>query len=531
MFKKLFITTFLVVFIFIPKIVSGSVVINEVFYNPASTDTNKEYIIIYNNGDELYSLNNHCLYAGGKHFVIPSFSMASKQSVIIHWNTDGTNSSTDLYTGKTLENMGNTSDVVALFSTHDKHDASTIIDYLRYHTATKTEVKTWESAAVSAGIWTKGNFITNVAEGKAIKLKIDGADTNSPSDWIEAEPSITQEETESTTETPETPLIPTGNNPPIADAGDNIIAFIGQEVRFDGTGSSDPDNDELHYEWNMGDGKLIEKPTFTYIYNYPGTYLVTLMVYDGRYYVSDTITIEIQAGEIIINEFLPNPSDKDKEEEWIEIYNDSDSIVDISGWQLDDETSGSEPFVFPKNTLIAPKTYIVFSRQITGITLNNDKDTVRLLLPEGVIFQEINYEKPPQGKSSARTGEGFVWSVPTPGLANASNLAISLETANKNFIYQQPIKSELTKEPSEQYVINYQNANQPEIEGGYAVLPAQEEPRQDVKSQLATVKEPVSKQSPFQLILIIAAIIIAGLIIGLLLARFRRKSHKSTSFP
>lgn len=314
--KLLFLTTISVVFIFIPRIVFGSVVINEVFYNPVGTDTNKEYIIIYNNGDESYPLNNYCLYAGGKHFVIPSFSLTSKQSVIIHWNTDGVNTSTDLYTGKTLENMGNTSDVVALFSTHDKHDASTIIDYLRYHTTTKTEVKTWESAAVSAGIWTAGNFIPNVLEGKTIKLKTDGLDTNSPNDWMEAEPSMIQEETEeSTTEEPSVPL--TGSNhPPIAEAGDNIIAFINQEIKFDGTKSTDPDNNELHYEWNMGDGKLIEKPSFTYIYNYPGTYTVSLMVYDGQYYVIDTAIIKIQTGQITINEFLPNPSGKDEEEEW-----------------------------------------------------------------------------------------------------------------------------------------------------------------------------------------------------------------------
>ena len=29
---------------------------------------------------------------------------------------------------------------------------------------------------------------------------------------------------------------------------------------------------------------------------------------------------------------IPNPEGKDEENEWIEIYNGSDSIVDISGW-------------------------------------------------------------------------------------------------------------------------------------------------------------------------------------------------------
>jgi len=207
-------------------------------------------------------------------------------------------------------------------------------------------------------------------------------------------------------------------------------------------------------------------------------------------------------------------------EEWIEIYNDSDSIVDISEWQLDDTASGSKPFVFPKNTLIAPKSYIVLTRQITGIALNNDKDSVRLLLPEGLVFQEINYENPPLGKSSAKTEEGFVWSESTPGTVNITNLAVN---EIKKFFYQQAIKPETVKESNQDYAWYYQNTNQPEIEGGYAAISAEEPQKQDIKSQLATAKESISKQGPFRLVLIILAIVIGGLIVGLFLIKFRRK--------
>ena len=213
--------------------------------------------------------------------------------------------------------------------------------------------------------------------------------------------------------------------------------------------------------------------------------------------------------------------------EWIELYNDSDSIVDISDWQLDDEASGSQPFIFPENTLIAPKSYVVFSRQVTKIALNNDKDSVRLLLPEGLIFQEINYEKPPLGKSSARTPEGFVWSAPTPGLANVISPMASLNSENKKFTYQQPIKPETTKESSENFAINYQNANKPEIKGGYVVLPTEEQ-GQDIKSQLATAKQSTSQQNYLNLFLLIIAIILFGAVIGLSLVRFRRKSLTSS---
>jgi len=421
--------------------------------------------------------------------------------------------------------MSNTKGPIALFNS-TTHSKTTIIDYIEYGAADQTN----ESKAVDAGIWTAGTFIPDVAEGKAIKLKTDGVDNNLSSDWEEATPSLSQEGTPP----PQQQVIQEQaagitNRPPIAEAGDNIIAFIDQEIKFDGTKSTDPDGDELSYSWNMGDGKLIEKPSFAYKYNYPGTYLVTLMVYDGRYYVSDTITVKIQSGQITINEFLPNPSGKDEEEEWIEIYNDSDSIVDISNWQLDDEASGSEPFIFPKNTLIAPKSYIVFTRQITEIALNNDKDSVRLLLPEGAVFQEINYEKPPQGKSSAKTGEGFVWNIPTPGTTNIAGMVIN---ESKNINYQVSIKPEIVKESSQDYAWLYQNTDKKQIEGGYTTI----EPVSNATniesptSNLAAVKEMTNSKQSTNLVLIIGLVVLFGFIIGLILVKFRKKYQQPNVF-
>jgi hypothetical protein len=273
----------------------------------------------------------------------------------------------------------------------------------------------------------------------------------------------------------------------------------------------------------MGNGKLVEMPSFTYIYAYPGTYLATLMVFDGKKYAMDTITVEIQSAQIVINEFMANPSGKDEEEEWIEVYNDADSITDISGWQLDDVASGSSAFVFPENTLIAPKSYLVFSRQVTKIALNNDKDSVRLLMPNGTVFQEINYEKPPQGKSSARTDEGFVWSQPTPGLPNIIGLTAGEE--KQTTVRLSSVKSDIVKESSKEYALNMPTD---EIKGGYVGLAnnnqnansqANESPLQ--ANEMAGIKQ--SLQSPLNLALLIITIVFTSGFIGLLLIKFKRK--------
>ena len=515
--------TILVVLFLIPKMVFGNVVINEVFYDPSGVDTGKEYIRLYNNSDSSVDLTNWSIDpSSANYFIIPSFTLNAKSFVNIHIGISGTNTATDLYDNGSA-NMGNTSGPIALFNHATTHKAETFVDYIEYGVGGQTN----ESEAVKTGIWATNAFIPDVAEGKTIKLKTDGVDTNSPGDWVETNPSIAQESSseseESTTEQSETPPIPTGpNQPPVADAGDNIIGFINQEIQFDGSQSSDPENNDLHYEWNMGDGKLIELPSFTYIYSYSGTYLVTLMVFDGKNYAFDTITVKIQAGQITINEFMANPSGKDEEEEWIEIYNDSDSITDISGWQMDDTASGSSAFIFPKNTLIAPKSYLVFSRQTTKIALNNDADSVKLLMPGGILFQEINYENPPQGKSSARTAEGFVWSEPTPGIANVYNLVIN---PNKQTVSQiNPVKPQTVKESSTDYLINLPNN---EIDGGYTQLagPGIQDAISQIKESTPT-KQSLSQNS-LNLVLLIVCIIFASGFIGLLLIKFRKKSLTS----
>jgi len=524
--QKIFLGAIIAIVLFLsPKIVFGSVVINEVFYNADGVDTGKEYIILYNNGDSSVDLTNWDIDpSSANYFNLPSFVLNAKSFITIHINMSGTNSSTDIYTG-TSSNMSDTAGPIALFKSTD-HVTANLIDYVEYGTAGQTN----ESKAVSAGIWVAGNFIPNAQEGKAIKLSINGIDNNLPSDWIETTPSIAQpEETPSTSEseeeaieTPEIPPATNNNNPPIADAGDNIIGFVNQEIVFDGSKSSDTDNNELSYSWNTGDGNSLDKISLIHKYHYPGTYLATLTVFDGRYYNTDTITIKIQQAQITINEFLPNPSGKDEEEEWIEIYNGADSISDISGWQLDDMASGSKAFVFPENTFIAPKSYLVFSRQTTKIALNNDIDSVRLLMPDGIVFQEINYEEPPQGKSSARTEEGFVWSDPTPGMANISGMVISYD---KQTVSQMNIvEPQITKNSTKTYTIDLPKND---IEGGYiikndqALISNDQAPIQKT-NQLAGIKQSAD-QSPLNLVLIIICIVFGAGLAGLLLVRFKKK--------
>jgi hypothetical protein len=503
MLKLFFKTTVFVVLFFIPKLVFGNVVINEIMYDlETGSDSGREWVEIFNNGDTNIDLTDWKFWENDTNHKLTIFqgntTLPPNGYAVITDKPESFLIDNPAYPGIIFDST---------FSLNNSGENLTLKD---------NNLTTIDEVLYSSSWGASGN-------GRSLQKKDSttwGSGIPTPGELNNVSLEETAPTSEQTTAQQETSIT---NNPPLPDAGNDIIAFVGQKINFDGTESTDPDGNELAYSWNMGDGELIEKPNFSYAYPYPGTYMVALMVYDGRYYVTDTITVKIQSIQIIINEFMPNPSGKDEEAEWIEIYNDSEGIADISGWQIDDDEEGSSPFIFPQNTLIAPKSYLVFPRQITGIALNNDKDTVRLLLPEDVVFQEVNYENPPQGKSSARNKEGFVWSTPTPG---AINLSITTTNESKKVVYQGAIEKKTTKEPSRNIAIEYTAPSQ-KIEEGYAEI-ATAETNTESKNQLALARDSISKHISSNLVYVFTIIVLAGLAIGLLLAKFLR--HKS-EFP
>ncbi len=81
---------------------------------------------------------------------------------------------------------------------------------------------------------------------------------------------------------------------PAAEAGPDQSAAINQVLTFDGSGSSDPDNDPLDYEWQFGDGATASGVTVTHAYSTAGNKTVTLTVDDGLYQGSDTCLVSVK---------------------------------------------------------------------------------------------------------------------------------------------------------------------------------------------------------------------------------------------
>jgi hypothetical protein len=122
---------------------------------------------------------------------------------------------------------------------------------------------------------------------------------------------------------------------------------------------------------------------------------------------------------IIINEILPSPEGPDAENEWIEIFNQNNFIVSLADWKIEDSKGSVHTFIFSKTAQILAKEFLVLSREITKITLNNGGDGLNLIQPDGKIIDRVDFEKASLSQSYNQTESGWFWSSTlTPGKEN-----------------------------------------------------------------------------------------------------------------
>jgi hypothetical protein len=119
-----------------------------------------------------------------------------------------------------------------------------------------------------------------------------------------------------------------------------------------------------------------------------------------------------------ISEVLPQPSTL-QTTEWVELWNDSQTPVDISSWIIKDHLSTSSVIhVIPEGTVLAGGGYWV--AQVTN-KLNNSADGVSLFDPAGQLIDIVSYTSSQPDQSWSRltpTTSELLLTNPSPGTTN-----------------------------------------------------------------------------------------------------------------
>lgn len=96
-----------------------------------------------------------------------------------------------------------------------------------------------------------------------------------------------------------------GNNPPVAEAGLGVMAYVGDKVILNGESSSDIDGQTITYTWTQLSGSPVAlvdpntaKPSF--VVDAPGTLRFQLVVNDGALVSApDTVAIVVPDRELL----------------------------------------------------------------------------------------------------------------------------------------------------------------------------------------------------------------------------------------
>jgi len=122
---------------------------------------------------------------------------------------------------------------------------------------------------------------------------------------------------------------------------------------------------------------------------------------------------------IVFNEILPSPEGADAENEWLELKNTNNQEVDISDWKIQDTIGSTKTYIFPEGTKIKTQGYLVLTRPVSKITLNNTGDGLNLTNPNGKIVDSVDFGKAFLNQSYSKTSSGWAWnSNLTPGTKN-----------------------------------------------------------------------------------------------------------------
>ena len=160
------------------------------------------------------------------------------------------------------------------------------------------------------------------------------------------------------------------NDPPVADAGPDQTATVGEEVAFDGSGSWDVDNDPLSYLWvfvSRPDGSTAAfddatrvTPTFTA--DVSGDYTVELTVDDGNG-ATDTDEVTVTASEAPNTAPVADANGPYTGTAGSAVSFDGSGSFDLDGtivsyvWDFGDDSTGSG--VAPDHTYPTPGPYTV----------------------------------------------------------------------------------------------------------------------------------------------------------------------------
>jgi uncharacterized protein YukJ len=99
------------------------------------------------------------------------------------------------------------------------------------------------------------------------------------------------------------------------------------------------------------------------------------------------VSPDIRDGAVLIREALVNPAGTDRGNEWIDLFNNTDEVIDLTGWMIKDSLKRSEPL----QGSIQPHARLKVTLSGGGAILLNTGGIISLLDPNGLKVHGVAY--------------------------------------------------------------------------------------------------------------------------------------------
>ncbi len=164
-----------------------------------------------------------------------------------------------------------------------------------------------------------------------------------------------------------------------------------------------------------------------------GVCAVALILYlkSGGSTTTDTATAQVEINEVMTSNKGTVPDETGDFPDWIEVYNNTDASLDISGYGLTDELISAAKWTFPEGSVIEPGGYLVVfcSGDVTRGTMHapfklSASDEVILSTVSGKVVDSIALKPVSSGYSLGRSADdSSVWKemLPSPGYPNSED--------------------------------------------------------------------------------------------------------------
>ena len=383
--KYFYISTLLLLLLF-AKNVFASIEITEIMYdvapsvgNASSSDTDREWIEIHNNGTTdvdlstwyTYDTSHHILHPDGISKIV-SLGYAVVVQDVNKFKTDWPNFVGSIFQSN-FASLSNTGDIIKIKDNNGKD--GNIADSITY-TASLGGAEDGNSLQKINGIFV-GAIPTPGIENQA---SVSNNNQNTNNINVNATP---QGGGNSTTLIPvKTKEVPVPKITTEVIVKNIVVAGIDFPISDLTLGLSKETLNKGKFIWNFGDGRVIEEresKNFEYRYEYPGEYVLSLSYFDNFYsskpIATDRVIIKVIPSDISISS-VGNTNDP-----FVEIENKSSYEFSLSRWVL---KGTNHTFIIPEGTSFLPGKKLKFSSHITNFDIS-DINQVSLTYPSGEI--------------------------------------------------------------------------------------------------------------------------------------------------